>query len=171
MRKKICHLEKEVIDCLKAERLSPEIKKHISECPLCKDVVSVHKWINQLKNRAWNTEMQEKTLPDPETIWNRAHATGRPDKALAKKALKPLMYPQIFSFPILIIGAIFLFIKNMKGMGNFVNSIVGTGPVFDSWLRILAQIFLLFLFPMGVVIISMLFCAFVLAFEKRKKTA
>jgi len=167
MRKKTCHLEKEVIDCLKVERLSPEIKKHISECPICKDVVSVHKWINQFKNRTWNAEMQEKTLPAPATIWNRAHAERKPDKALMKKALKPLMYPQVFTYPILIIGVIFLFLSNIKEIGNIVDS----SPVLDSLLRIMAQIFPLFLFPMGVVIISMLFCAFVLAFEKRKKTA
>jgi Fe2+ transport system protein B len=167
MRKKICHLEKEVIDCLKVERLSPEIKKHISECPICKDVVSIHKWINQFKNRTWNAEMQEKTLPAHETIWKSAYAKRKPDKALVKKALKPLMYPQVFTYPILIIGVIFLFLSNIKEIGNIVDS----SPVFDSFSRIMAQIFPLFLFPMGVVIISMLFCAFVLAFEKRKRTA
>lgn len=167
MRKKICHLEKEVIDCLKAERLSPEIKKHISECPSCKDVVSVYKWINQFKNRTWDAEMKEKTLPAPATIWNRAYAKRKPDRTLVKKALKPLMYPRVFSYPILIIGVIFLFLSNTKEIGNIVNS----SPVLDSFSRIMAQIFPLFLFPMGVVIISMLFCAFVLAFERRKKTA
>lgn len=171
MRKKICHLEKEVIDCLKVEKLSPEIKKHISECPICKDVVSVHKWINQFKNRTWNAEMQEKTLPAPETIWNRAYAKRKPDKALVKKALKPLMYPRVFSYPILIIGVIFLFLSNIKEIGNIVDSSPVIGPILDSLSRIMAQIFPLFLFPMGVVIISMLFCAFVLAFEKRKTTA
>lgn len=171
MRKKICHLEKEVIDCLKAERLSPEIKKHTSECPICKDALSVYKWINQFKNRTWDAEMQEITLPAPETIWNSAHAKRRPDRTLVKKALRPMMYPQIFSYPILIIGVIFLLFSNMKQIGNFVDSIAGVGPVLDSLSKIMAQLFPLFLFPMVIVIISMLFCAFVLAFETRKKTA
>ncbi len=66
MRKKICHLEKEVIDCLKAGRLSQEIKTHISECPICEDALSVYKWMSQFKNKAWNAEMQKKILPTPE---------------------------------------------------------------------------------------------------------
>jgi len=171
MRKKICHLEKEVIDCLKAEKLSAEIKKHISECPYCKDVVSIYKWINQFKNRTWNAEMLEKTLPAPEAIWRKAYAKRGPDKALVKKALRPLMYPRVFSYPILIIGVIFLLLKNMKGIVNIVDSSPVAGPILDSLSRIMAQIFPLFLFPMGIVIISMIFCAFVVAFEKRKKTA
>ncbi len=64
-----------------------------------------------------------------------------------------MMFPQVISYPILLIGVIFLFFSNMNQIGN------------------MAQLFPLFLFPMVIVIISMLFCVFVLAFEKRKKTA
>ena len=170
MRKKICHLEKEVIDCMKAEKLSPEIKKHISECPFCKDVASVHKWINQFKNRSWNAEMLEKTLPDPETIWNRAYKKRRPDKGLVRKALRPLIYPRVFSYGVLIIGVIFLFLSNMKEIGNIIDSSSGAGPVLDSLSKIIAQFFPLFLIPMVIVFISMFFCVFVVAFEKQKKT-
>ncbi len=170
MRKKICHLEKEVIDCLKAEKLSPEIKKHISECPFCKDVVSVHKWINQFKSRSWNAEMLEKTLPDPETIWNRAYAKRRPDKRLVRKALRPLIYPRVFSYGVLIIGVIFLFLSNMKEIGNIIDSSLRAGPVLDSLSKIVAQFFPYFFIPMVIVFISMLFCVFVVAFEKRRET-
>jgi len=170
MRKKICHLEKNVIDCLKAERFSPEIKKHISECPFCKDVLSVYKWINQFKNRSWNAEMLEKTLPDSETIWNRAYAKRRPDKGLVKKVLRPLIYPRVFSYGVLIIGIIFLFSSNMKEKGNIIDSNSGAGLLLESLLKIIVQFFPLFLIPMIIVFISMLFCVFVSAFEKRKKT-
>jgi len=170
MRKKICHLEKNVIDCLKAERFSPEIKKHISECPFCKDVLSVYKWINQFKNRSWNAEMLEKTLPDSETIWNRAYAKRRPDKGLVKKVLRPLIYPRVFSYGVLIIGIIFLFSSNMKEKGNIIDSNSGAGLLLESLLKIIVQFLPLFLIPMIIVFISMLFCVFVIAFEKRKKT-
>lgn len=170
MRKNICHLEKEVIDCLKAGKLIPEIKKHLSECPYCKDVALVHKWINEFKNRSWNAVMLEKTLPDTETIWNRSYVKRRPDRELVKKALKPLIYPRVFSYPILIIGAIFLFLSNMKEIGNTIASNPVTGPALDSFSRIITPSFPLFLIPMFIVFISMLFCVLVVALEKLKKT-
>ena len=170
MRRTICHLEKEVIDCLKAEKLSPEIKKHISECPICKDIVSVYEWISQFKNRSWKAEMLEKALPDPETIWNKAYAKRRPDKRLVKKALRPLIYPQVFSYCVLIIGILFLFLSNRKEIENILDSNSGAGMFLDSLLKIIAQISPFFLFPVAIVFILMLFCVFVDAFEKRKKT-
>jgi len=170
MRKMICHLEKEVMDCLKAEKTSPEIKKHISECPFCKDVVSVHKWMNQFKSRSWNAEMLEKTLPDPETIWNMAHTKRRPDKGLVRKALRPLIYARVLSYIILISGVIFLFLSNMKEIRNIIDSSSGAGPVLDSFSKIAAQFSPLFFIPMVTVFISMLFCIIVVALEKRRKT-
>lgn len=171
MRKKTCHLENEVMDCLKAEKLSPEIKKHLSECPYCKDVALVHKWINEFKNRSWNAVMAEKILPDPETIWNRVYAKRRPDRELVKKALRPLIYPRVFSYPILIIGVIFLFLSNMKEIGNTIASSPVAGPFLDSFSRIITQFFPVFLIPMFIVFISMLFCVLVVALGKLKKTA
>ena len=169
MRKKSCGLEKEVMDCLKSGKISPEIEKHISECPLCKDTVAVFKWMTQYKSRSWKAEMLEKTLPDPETIWNRAYATRKPDKGLVKKALRPLLYPRVFSYAALFIGVIYLFLSNMKGIGNIVTSRLGVGPVLDSLSRIVAQFFPIFLIPAVVVFISILFCVFVVAFEKLKR--
>jgi Fe2+ transport system protein B len=171
MRKKSCHLENEVMDCLKAGKLSPEIKKHLSECPYCKEVASIHKWVKQLKNRSWNAVMAEKVLPEPETIWNRVYAKRRPDRELVKKALRPLIYPRVFSYPILIIGVIFLFLSNMKEIGNTIASSLLTGPALDAFSKIITQFFPLFLIPMFIVFFSMLFCVFVVALEKLKKTA
>jgi hypothetical protein len=169
MRKKTCHFESEVIDGLKKEKLNTEIKKHISECPICEDIVFVHRWMSQFKNRSLNAEILEKTLPDAETIWNRAQA-GRADNELVKKALRPLIYPRIFSYGFLIIGVVILFLSSIKKIGNVIDSHSGAGPVLDSLSKIIAQFFPFFLIPMVIVIISMLFCVFVAAFERRKKT-
>lgn len=158
-----------VIDGLKKDKLSPEIKKHIFECPLCKDIVFAYRWMDQFISRSWNAEILEKTLPDAETIWKRAHVR-RPDKELVKKALRPLIYPRILSYGILIISVILLFLSNIKNIGNIVNPDSGSGPVLDSLSKIITQFFPLFLIPMVIILISMLFCVLVVAFEKREKT-
>lgn len=169
MRKKTCHLEREVINGLKKEKLSPEIKKHISECPLCEDIVFVHRWMSQFKNRSWNAEILEKILPDAKTIWNRAQ-TRRADKELVKKALRPLIYPRILSYGFLIIGVVILFLSSIKKTGNILDSNSGAGPILDSLSKTIVQFFPFFLIPMVIVLISMLFCVFIAAFERRKKT-
>jgi len=171
MKKKSCHLEKEVIDCLKAEKLSPEIKKHIDECLICKDIAYAYGWISRFKKSSWNREMLEKPLPEHETIWNRAYAKQRPDKGLMRKALRPLIYPRVFSYPVLIIGIIFLFLKNMKEIQNIIDSSSVVGPVLDSLSKITPPLFLLFLAPMAIIFVSLLFCSLVVAFERLKKTA
>lgn len=171
MRKKSCPLEKEVMDCLKAGKLSPEIEKHTSECPVCEDVVVVYEWMNRFKNSSWKAEMLEKTLPDAETIWNRAHARQKPDRGLVKKALRPLIYPRVFSYGALIAGVIYLFLTKGRAIGNIITSSSGAGPVFDSLSRTFAQLFPIFLIPAAMIIISMLFCVFVVGLEKLKRTA
>lgn len=169
MRKKSCHLEKEVIDCLKAGKLSPKIQKHTSECPVCEDVVAVYEWMNQFKNSSWKVEMLEKTLPDAETIWNRVQAKQKPDRRIVKKALRPLIYPRVFSYAVLIAGAIYLFLTKGRAIGNIITSSSGAGPALDSLSRIITQLFPVFLIPAAMIFISMLFCVFVVAFEKMEK--
>ncbi len=158
MRKRICPWEKEVVEALKAKKLSHEIKEHLSECPSCKNTSLVVDWMNQYKEKSWNAKMIQKILPDLDTIWDRAHARGKPDRTLVKKALRPLVYPQIFSFLTISIGIFLLLISNAEKIGN----------IFDS--RIISRILSIFLIPMVIVLISMAFCVLVAAFEKRKET-
>jgi len=158
MRKKICPLEKEVIKDLKAEKLNPEIKKHASECSYCMKIVAVHDWMNQYKERSWGDETLKKILPNPDTIWNRVHAKRKPDKTLLKKATRPMIYPQVFSYIAIIIGVILLLLSNVEKIGTITDS------------RIIAQILPIFLIPMMIILISMAFCVLVVVFEKRKKT-
>ncbi|MDH4220243.1 MAG: hypothetical protein OEW23_15905 [Candidatus Aminicenantes bacterium] len=158
MRKKICPLEKEVMEGLKAEKLNLEIEKHVSECSYCKNVVAIHDWMNQYKERSWGDETLKKILPNPDTIWNRVHAKRKPDKTFVKKAMRPMIYPQVFSYIAIIIGVILLLLSNLNKIGTITDS------------RIIAQILPIFLIPMVIVLISMAFCVLVAAFEKRKKT-
>jgi hypothetical protein len=161
MRKKTCDFEKELIDCLKKETLSPEIKKHVDQCQCCQDIASVHSWMKQYKDMSWNAEVQEKTLPDPEVIWKQAHTIQKPDRELIKKALRPLLYPKMFSFGALILGIIFLFLFPLQPMAT----------VFSPALKIISRFAWLALLPLIIVFISWLFCAFVVALERRKTPA
>jgi hypothetical protein len=159
MRKRICPWEKEVVDALQTKKMTHEIKEHISKCSSCQNIVSVYDWMNQYKRRSWDTKMTEKPLPDPDAIWDRVHARRKPDRTLVKKALRPLIYPQVLSFVVIVIGVFSLLISNAEKIGNITDS------------RIIARIFPIFIIPMLIILISMAFCALVAAVEKRKKTA
>jgi len=168
MKNKICYLEKEVVDCLKTGNLTPEIKKHINECPVCKDVVLVYEWMNLFKDKSWAAEMPEKTLPDPKSIWERAYTKPKPERKLIKKALRPLLYTRVFSYAVLTVGIIYLFLGNIKSIGSILASRTGAGLVVGSLSKVIVQYLPLFLIPMVIVSISVLFCALVAAFERQK---
>ena len=157
MKKKICPLEKEVMAGLKEGALEPELQKHISQCPVCQDVVAVHNWMNQFKERAWETDMLKKDLPDARAIWNKVNARKRPDKQLVRKALRPLIFPQVLSFGVFIAGIIFLGIKGVLKFGN----------IFDA--PALTRILPFLLLFVSIIIISIVFGALLLTFDKRKK--
>lgn len=168
MRKKICHWEEKVIGCLKEEKLSPDIKKHVSECLSCQEAVSIYRWMNEFKSKSWDAVMQEKTLPEAEAIWNRAYVKQRPDRRLVKKALRPLIFPRVFSYGVFSVGFIFLFLSKGKEIGNFMYSRLGTGSMLDSISKTAPQIMPIILIPGFIIFISMLFCALVVAFERHK---
>ena len=168
MKKKICQREEKVIAGLKAKKLSSDIEKHVSECHFCQETVSIYRWMNEFKNRSWDAEKGKKILPDSETIWDRAFNRQRPDRTLVKKALKPMIYPRILSYPIFIIGFLLLFISNVKGIGNFLDSRFGTSPFLDLLSKIIPQILPIFLIPGFVILVSILFYVLVVSFERRK---
>ena len=157
MKKKTCPLEKEIMAGLKEGALEPELQKHLSECPACQDVVTVHTWMNQFKEKAWKTDMPKKDLPDAQAVWDRIYAWKRADKQLVRKALRPLIYPQVLSFAIFIAGIIFLGIKGVLKFGN----------IFDA--PALTRILPFFLLFVSIIIISIVFGALLVALEKRKK--
>jgi hypothetical protein len=157
MKKKICPLEKEMMAGLKEGALEPELQKHLSECPVCQDVVAVYTWMNQFKERAWETVMPKKDLPDAQAVWNRVYARKGPDKQLVRKALRPLIYPQVLSFAVFLAGIIFLGIKGVLKFGN----------IFDT--SALTRVLPFLLLFVSIIIISIVFGALLIALEKRKK--
>lgn len=159
MRKKICPWEKDMVKALQTKSLSHEIKEHISKCPSCKNIVAVYDWMNQYKERSWNTKMEKKTFPDPDAIWDRAYVRRRPDIALMKKALRPLVFPHVLSYVVIIIAVVFLLISNLKIIGSITDS------------GMISQLLPFVFIPVLIILVSMAFCLLVVAFEKRKKTA
>jgi hypothetical protein len=156
MSKKKCHREEEVQVCLRTEEISPELQKHISACPVCQDIALVHKWMNRFKENTWKTDMPEKILPDAESMWKRVNARRRPDKKLIRKALRPLLIPQVLFYSLLIAGIIYISFWVFKKFGNILDN------------RVISQILPFFGIIMIIVVISLSFCAIVAAFDKRK---
>jgi hypothetical protein len=156
MKKQKCPWEKEVMEGLREGNLKPDLRDHISECPVCKDAVQVHTWMGQFKENAWKTDMPNKDLPDARAVRDRAFARKRPDKQLVTKALRPLIFPQVLSFGVFIAGSIFL---GFKGIFNF-------GNIFDS--PAATRIFPFFLVLLSMVLLSVIFCSLILVLEKRK---
>jgi len=156
MSNKICPMEKEVIKTLREEKMSVELKEHIARCSACQDTVTVSGWMHRFKETAWKTDMPEKTLPSAESLWNQVHARRRPDKKLAKKALRPLLIPQVLFYGLFIAGIIYITIWGFKKFGNVLDS------------RVISQILPFFGIMMFIVVISLSFCALVVAFDKRK---
>ena len=157
MKKKICPLEREIMAGLREKKLEPELQEHVSECPACKNVVAVFTWMNQFKEKAWKTGIPKKNLPGAEAVWKRAFAWKRADEQIVRKALRPLVYPQVLSFVVFIAGVIFLGTKGILTFGN----------IFDT--PVLTRIFPYFLILLSFIVISIVFCALLLALEKRKK--
>ena len=155
MKKKHCPLEKEVKKGLHEEKMSAELQEHIARCPVCRDMALVQGWMNRFKEKSWKTDMTEKTLPDAESMWNRIHARARPDKKLVRKALRPLLIPQVLLYGFIAAGIIFAIIWGFKKFGDILDN------------RVISTIFPFFGIMMTIVFVSFSFCAIVAAFDKR----
>jgi hypothetical protein len=156
MKKKICPWEQEVIKCLREENMSEELHKHLEECPVCQDLALVQGWMSRFKESGWQTDMQEKALPDAESMWNRVYTRTRPDKKLVRKALWPLIIPQMLFYGLLIAGIIYTAIWGFNKYGDVLDS------------RVTSMFLPFFGITMFIVLISLSFCAVVAAFDKRK---
>jgi hypothetical protein len=156
MNKKTCPMEKDALKSLREEKMSPELQEHIAECPVCRDVALVQDWMHRFKENAWKADMPDKTVPGAEGLWNEAHAKKRPDKKLVKKALLPLLIPQMIFYFLFIAGIIYASIWGFKKFGGILEN-----PLFS-------QLLPFFGIMMVIVLISMSFCAIVVAFDRRK---
>ncbi len=90
------------------------------------------------------------------TIWNRVYAGKRIDRNLVRKAMRPLIIPQVLSLAVFIAAIVYILAWGFKKFGYVLDN-----PV-------VAQIAPLF----GILMISVLlfyaFCALVAAFDRRR---
>ena len=149
-------METEVLKSLGEEKMRSELQEHIAGCQVCQDIALVQGWMNRFNKTAWKTDMPEKTLPDAESMWGRVYAKRKLDKKIVRKALRPLLIPQVLSYGLLIAGIIYMTIWGFKKFGIFLDS------------RVISQILPFFGIMMIIVVISLSFCAIVVAFDKRK---
>ena len=149
-------METEVLKSLGEEKMRSELQKHISECQICQDLSLVQGWMNRFKESTQKTDMPKKILPAAESLWNHVYGRKRPDKKMVRKALRPLIIPQVLFYSLLLTGIIAMTIWGFKKLGNTLDS------------RMISQILPFFGIMMFIVVISLSFCAIVVAFDKRK---
>jgi hypothetical protein len=156
MNKKHCPLEEKIIKGLSEDTMSEELQEHIAGCSICQDIALVQGWMNRFQTSAWKTDVPGKVLPDAESLWNRAHTRTRLDKKLVRKALRPLIIPQVLFYGLLVAGIIYTFVWGFSKIGNFLDN------------RVVSTILPFFGIMMTVVLISFAFCAFIAALDRRK---
>jgi hypothetical protein len=136
--------------------MSPELQEHIAGCPVCRDLVLVQEWMHRFKESAQKSDLSTKTLPTAEALWRRAEKRKRPDKKLVKKALWPLLIPQTLFYGLFLSGIILLTVWGFQKFGDLLDS------------RMASIIIPFFGITILIVIISLSFCALVVAFDRRK---
>lgn len=164
MKKKSCLFEEKVLNSLTTGDLEPEIKKHGENCLICKESVSIYKWMSNFQIVSKNIKVTEKELPDAEAIWEGAYSFRSPDKELVKKALRPLIFPQVLTYATAIIVLFFLFFSNFQGIRNFVNTNAESVAIFSSLSLMLKAYFKSFssiLLPMAAALLSTIIFFFI----------
>jgi len=159
MKKKSCPLEKEVLNSLKTGDLTPGIKQHAADCPVCKESITINKWMNRFQEVSMNVNTAGKKLPDAEFIWEKAFLVKPPEKELVKKALRPLLVPQVLTYVIAIIGLLYFFLSP-----DAAAMFTSLSPM----LNVFFKSFSFLLLPMTAGLLSVIVFIFVTGFEPKK---
>lgn len=124
MKKISCSFEKEVLDGLRTGVLSQAAKEHTETCTVCQESMAIQRWMNRFQAEGLETKAATKKLPDAEFFWDNVYSAPMhaqcPDKALEKKALIPLLFPQVLAYAAALITIIYLSISNLTGIKNIL---------------------------------------------------
>jgi len=84
-----CPREREALAAIMAGTLEPDLKRHVSECAECREVVAVSTWLQGLAR-----ETDTGALPRAERVWWRAEVERRltTRHALAERAARPIRW-------------------------------------------------------------------------------
>jgi len=174
MKKKNCPFEIEVLDGLSSGSLTPEAKEHAETCAVCKESAAVYRWMNRFQAVSLETNTVRKILPDAESIWEGAFSSPAPAvdpaRALEKKALIPLLFPQVLAYAAAVIVVIYLFIANLAGIQDFIKSNPEVLAIMTYFLVMFKSVFkssATLVIPMAAGLLSMIIFAIATAFESR----
>lgn len=175
MKKKSCSFEKEVLNGLSSGELTPEAKDHAESCAVCKESIAIYRWMNRFQTVSLETNTARKILPDAESIWEGAFSSPapvvNPARALEKKALLPLLFPQVLAYAAAVIVVIYLFIANLAGIQDFIKANPEALAIVTYFLAMFKTVFkssATLVIPMAAGLLSMAIFAVAAAFEDKK---
>jgi hypothetical protein len=96
MTKKTCSLEAEVVAAVLAERLSDDLRAHITHCAMCSDVARVATLVHSDFSHA----KREAQVPTADIVWLRAQIRAREEAA--RTAARPIVFAQALAIAALI---------------------------------------------------------------------
>jgi len=98
MKNKFCEMEQRVLEGLKKGILAMDLKQHIAGCPVCRDLSLVYRWMGEFNDVSLKFH-GDISLPKADQTWETAFTPPkRIDRALVKKALRPLLIPQLLTY-------------------------------------------------------------------------
>ncbi|MCP5105423.1 MAG: hypothetical protein GY950_18685 [bacterium] len=170
MSKTSCLLEQEVLKGLTSGNLEPGLRKHAGNCPVCKETAAIHGWMNRFRAVSMETKGAEIRLPDAEAIWEkasvrRAFQPKKVDKELEKKALWPLLIPQVLTVAAACVVIIYLV---------FFNISPGSLTIFTSIAAMFKSIFKSFssmAVPMGIAMVPITIFTVVSGIQQKRDLA
>lgn len=165
MKKKTCPFEEQIQAGLKQTEFSPEIKNHIKSCHVCHETFIFYQWLRDLKKSKAETKKISKELPDANHIWEKAHSRKLIDSQKIEKAMRPLLIPQIVSYVLIVIGAVFLILVNVTDIKEFVGKNFNIGYFFDFFTVIIPKLFKTFHFLKIPMVLFLLFIFIVILYS------
>lgn len=176
MKKKHCPFEKDVLANLKAGDLQPHINEHIDNCPVCEETRLVYGWMNRFQRVSMEHEMPRRKIPpvDVDAVWDGAFSSSSllPDRELVKKALRPMIFPQVLTYLAAAAVLIFLLFSNFPVMDFLFGTDSQVGMLIRSVFRELAaaiKAFSFILIPVGVGLVSLMVFMVVADYSPRRR--
>jgi hypothetical protein len=178
MKKMLCPFEKEVLANLKAGDLQPHLKEHIDNCSVCAETRLVYGWMNQFQQVSVELEMQRRKIPpvDVDAVWDGTFSSSSllPDRELVKKALRPMIFPQILTYLAAAVVLIFLIISNFPVIDHLFGTDSQIGMIIRFTYRELAAAIKSFSFifiPVGVALMSLMVFMVVSDYSPRRRNS
>jgi len=106
--KKYCEKEQPVVTALRSGSLCGELLVHVSNCPVCSEVVFVMESLREDPALAEDGG----DMPDPDRIWERARGVVR--EIAAERAMLPIRIVQIFAYVTAILAVPWLLLELPK---------------------------------------------------------